>query len=163
MNMEQFMELFLTSGLRPLQLDAEFAEFEKKLTPSELTTLLMLDFYGELSMSELAKHLGAPLSTLTSMVNRLQKRKYIDRKRDIRDRRVYRVRLTSAGEEIVKRAKEKMNEMLDRVNEALTADELQHFITLALKVAKAIQHRPHQRLQKQDEAQAEARKIHIED
>ncbi|MDR6226253.1 MarR family winged helix-turn-helix transcriptional regulator [Desmospora profundinema] len=158
--MEQLMEFFLKNGLRPLQLDAQLEELEQKLTHSELTTLLFLDRYGELSMSELAAQLGAPLSTCTSIIHRLQKRKLIHRERDAKDRRIYLVKLTADGEGMVQKAKEQINAMFERVQAALTPEELQQFMFLTLKVAKAIQNEPKQIKQHK---KAEVRRIQIED
>lgn len=159
--MEQLMELFLKNGLRPFQLDCDFIELENKLTPSELSALLVLDFYGELSMSEIAHHLGSPMSTLTNMVHRLQKRNYIERYRDARDGRVYRVMLASDGKEIVQVAKKRINLMISKINEVLTPEEYEQFLTLALKVGKAIQQQPLQ--ENIERSRSTVRKIKIEE
>ncbi|SMO56658.1 MarR family winged helix-turn-helix transcriptional regulator [Melghirimyces algeriensis] len=158
--MEQLMEFFLKKGLRPFQLDTLMEELEQKLTHSELTTLLFLDYYGELSMSELAQQLGAPLSTLTSMIHRLQKRKLIQREKDLKDRRIYLVKLTADGEGVTQTAKKKINHLFDRVQMALTPQELQQFMSLAVKVAKAIQNESDQ---PQRNKETKLRNIPIED
>jgi len=159
--MDQLMELFLKNGLKPFQLDAEFEEIEKKITHSELMALLLLDLYGKQSMSDLAHHLGAPLSTLTSIIQRLQKRGYILKQKDERDRRIYLVQITDEGKTIVQLGKDKMNELMDRVTQALSAEELQQFIMLGLKVSKAIQDGPIH--SKETNQSSTIRKIQIED
>src|SRR5690554_4742236 len=139
--MQQLMELFLKNGLKPFLMDSEFDELEKQVNRSGLMTLLVLDLRREISMSDLAYELGAPLSTLTSIINRLLKKGYIERKRSDQDGRVLLVKLTDAGTAIVNEAKMNIDLQFKRIEQALAPEELQQFISLALKVAKALQNR----------------------
>lgn len=141
MNMHQLMELFLKNGLKPFLLDSEFEDLEKEVNRSDLMTMLVLDLRGEISMSDLAYELGAPLSTLTSIINRLLRKSYIERNRSNQDGRVSLVKLTSTGANLVNQAKTNIDLQFKQIEQALTPEELQHFITLALKVAKALQNR----------------------
>jgi DNA-binding MarR family transcriptional regulator len=139
--MHQLMELFLKNGLKPFLMDSEFEELEKQVNRSDLMTLLVLDLRGEISMSDLAYELGAPLSTLTSIINRLLRKDYIERKRSEQDGRVLLVRLTAGGKDLVNQAKGSIDQQFKRIEQVLTPEELQQFISLALKVAKAFQSR----------------------
>jgi DNA-binding MarR family transcriptional regulator len=137
--MEQLFELFLKSGLRPILFEPEMMELEREVSKSELFTLLMLQFRGESTTSELAADLGVPLSTFTSIGQRLSRRGLIERKRNPKDRRIILVNLTPEGRALADRARTYVELMLQRVQAALTEEELTQFISLLLKVLRAVQ------------------------
>ncbi|WP_337913006.1 MarR family transcriptional regulator [Paenibacillus arenosi] len=136
---EQLLDLFVKNGLRPLNWMPEARELEQSVNSSELSALVLLDYYEELTMSELAEHLGAPLSTITSLAKRLVRKGLIARNQSERDQRIILVRLTSEGKQLASQAKTILESSLERVQSALTADELEQFVTLALKVGRALQ------------------------
>ncbi|UUZ80099.1 MarR family transcriptional regulator [Paenibacillus sp. P26] len=74
--MQQLYELFLKSGLRPFAFMSDTLQLEQKLTRSDMSTLLILLFKGDMTMSELASVMGAPLSTMTSIAKRLEQKGY---------------------------------------------------------------------------------------
>jgi len=137
--MEQLLSLFLKHALKPLLFHSEINEIEKKVTRSELIALLMLKQRKQSTMSQLANDLGTPVSTVTNISQRLSKRGWIERKRDDNDKRVILVTLTPDGEMLADRILEVIKSIFQRVEEALTPEELQQFISLLLKVAKAVQ------------------------
>jgi len=137
--MDQMLELFLQNGLRPLSFLSETAELEREVNRSELTALLVLHFRGQLTMSALASYLGVPLSTTTSLVKRLVRKGLVDRTQSTKDQRIMNVDLTEEGMQLARKARAVMENMFERVQAALTKDELQHFLLLAMKVGKALQ------------------------
>ncbi|MFD0589038.1 MarR family winged helix-turn-helix transcriptional regulator [Paenibacillus sp. GCM10027627] len=137
--MEQMLELFVKNGLRPFHVFPEARELEKSMNSSEVSALVLLHFYGDLTMSEWAELLGAPLSTVTSLSKRLVRKGMIDRRQSEQDQRIIRVRLTAEGKELAAQVKAVMESTIARVQKALTDEELAQFVTLAVKVGKAIQ------------------------
>ncbi|NOU72823.1 MarR family transcriptional regulator [Paenibacillus sp. LMG 31458] len=137
--MQQLFELIFKNGLRPLSMFPDTTYLELQLTSSDFSTLLLLKFHGQLTMSQMADHLGAPLSTVTSIAKRLVRKGYIYREKSQQDQRIIVNRLTEDGELIAEEALGTMNVMFGRIENALTAEELQQFIHLSLKVAKALQ------------------------
>ncbi|MGO4274999.1 MarR family winged helix-turn-helix transcriptional regulator, partial [Paenibacillus sp. TAF58] len=137
--MQQLFELIFKNGLRPLSMFPDTTYLELQLTSSDFSTLLLLKFHGQLTMSQMADHLGAPLSTATSIAKRLVRKGYIYREKSQQDQRIIVNRLTEDGELIAGEALGTMNIMFGRIERALTAEELQQFIHLSLKVAKALQ------------------------
>jgi DNA-binding MarR family transcriptional regulator len=142
MRMQQLFELFFKNGLRPLSIVPDTTQLELQLTSSDFSTLLLLKFHGRLTMSEMAEYLGAPLSTVTSIAKRLVRKGYIYREKSQQDQRIIVNRLTEDGELIAEEALQIMNTMFKKIEQALTAEELQQFIHLGLKVAKALQRKP---------------------
>jgi DNA-binding MarR family transcriptional regulator len=137
--LDQMLELFLQNGLRPLSFLSETAELDREVKRSELTALLVLHFRGQLTMSALASNLGVPLSTTTSLVKRLVRKGLIDRTQSAKDQRIMNVELTGEGIKLALQARAVMEGMFARIQAALSKEELQQFLSLVVKVGKAMQ------------------------
>jgi DNA-binding MarR family transcriptional regulator len=71
---------------------------------SHIKTLHMLDDLGqEVSVKQLAEHMGLSLAGASRITDALHQRGYVDRREDERDRRAKRLRITNAGREVVER------------------------------------------------------------
>src|SRR5690606_31613864 len=103
--MHRLMDLVLKSGMRPFDFFAETAHLEQKRTRSDLTTLLLLSIRGDMTMSELAREMGAPLSSMTSIAKRLEKKGYIGRTTSAADQRVRLVTLSDEGQAIAEESR----------------------------------------------------------
>jgi len=137
--MEQMLELFLKNGLRPLSLFSETGGLEKEVNRSELSALLILHFRSEMTTSMLATELGAPLSTITSLAKRLVRKGLIERNHSTKDQRIILIRLTAKGKQLALQAKAIMENIFSRVQTILSTDELEQFLSLALKIGRALQ------------------------
>lgn len=158
--MEQLLELFFKNGLRPLNLLFDTTDLERKVNRSDLAALLMLHLHGEIGMSELAENLGAPLSTVTSLAKRLVKKGLIKRNQSTKDQRVLLVRLTDEGQRLALQARLIIENIITRVQATLSTQELDQFISLALKIGKALQSKEDLTLGLQD---TKLQKIRIDD
>jgi DNA-binding MarR family transcriptional regulator len=158
--MHQLYELFLKSGLRPFAFMTDTLHLEQKVTRSDLSTLLILLFRGNQTMSELASEMGAPLSSMTSIAARLERKGLIARNISEQDQRVKLVTLTPEGLRLAKEWEHIMLEMLGRLEKAFTPEELDEFTRLLFKAAKVFQGEGPVR---QFEAKTPTRKINIED
>lgn len=156
----QMFELFLQNGLRPLSFLSETSELEREVNRSELTALLVLHVRGKSTMSSLAGDLGAPLSTITSMVKRLVRKGLVNRYQSAKDQRIVLVELTEEGKKIALQARVIMDNMFGRIQAALSKDELTQFLSLAIKVGKALQSMESKETEKQEQ---KLRKIDIDD
>ena len=157
--MQQLFDLFIKTGLRPLAYYKETEQLEKQYTHSDLTTVLILSFRGEQPMSLLAQELGAPLSSMTSIAKRLERKGIIARKTSPQDQRVTLVTLTKAGERLAEQSKQIIQRLLLRIEEALTPEELEQFIQLSVKIGRVLQE-PASNLQAE---QPTLKRIRIED
>lgn len=95
-----------------------------EITMPQLKTLLVLYGAGPASMRELADALGAGVSTLTGIVDRLVEHGLVVREEDPRDRRVVVGRLTPEGEALIDRLLIALRDRMSRVLDRLTLDEL---------------------------------------
>jgi len=80
------------------QIDGKGDTGSPDLSVAESRLLRFLLRNGASRMCDLSVNLGYPTSTLTYMVERLRKRGYIERKRDMTDRRAIRVHLAQKAE-----------------------------------------------------------------
>jgi DNA-binding MarR family transcriptional regulator len=98
--------------------------FSSHLTLSQLKILMLLSRHGTVSGGELAGMLGVGAPALSGMVDRLVVQDLVTRTEDLHDRRVRRIGLTRAGNDliggIITAGAEKHRKLLSR----LTADEL---------------------------------------
>lgn len=67
------------------------------LSIAELHTLNAIGPYEARTMTETANLLGITVGTLTVAIDRLVKKKYVERQRDTKDRRIVRISLTRQG------------------------------------------------------------------
>lgn len=70
----------------------------KNLTITEVHTIEAIGDEGEQSMSQIAAKLGVAVATLTTAVDKLVAKGYVDRRRSQKDRRIVHVNLTHMGE-----------------------------------------------------------------
>lgn len=72
------------------------------LTGPQVTAVKMLEAFGDLSLSALSEHMSAHNSTITGLVDRMEKGALVERVRSTEDRRVVLIRLTDHGREIAR-------------------------------------------------------------
>lgn len=120
-----FRQMSLAPGSKSLQ--------KIKTTPQEGRALGWLNQHGPALMSELADFMDIPLSTATSVVNRLVEKKQVTRQRSEEDRRIVRVHLTPAGQRLSQRMLEVHLEASKLLLEKLSRDEQESLIALITK------------------------------
>ena len=103
------------------------------LTHNDLRVMESLDRNGVLTMRELAEALSLPMSTLTSIANKLVKNKYIDRVRIDEDRRVVQVQPTKLGRKMIDLRKNAHTSVSEELLKSLTDSEQQEFLRLFKK------------------------------
>lgn len=160
--MEKLLELFLGGGLPFALILPDFLELDRQFAKSDLVALFLLHRRGQATMSQLAMDLGAPLSTVTGLVNRLARRELVTRQRDPGDRRAIVVELTPQGRVIAGHLQTALQGLFARIQSSLTPDELTQLINLVQKVLRAMQSVPLAEAAQPDR-ENKARKIIIED
>ena len=115
------------------------------ITGPQLWALKTISKNESLSLGELSKRMYLHPSTITGLIDRLEKNAYVQRERDQKDRRVIYVQLTPKGKKIVKRApnpiqgkmvyglgklrKEELNSIYDSVKKLVEIMEAQNVKT----------------------------------
>ncbi len=73
------------------------------ITAPQLWALKTISQHGNPSQGELSEKMYLHPSTITGVVNRLEKKGYVERDRNQKDRRVVKVRLTAKGKTLAKK------------------------------------------------------------
>jgi DNA-binding MarR family transcriptional regulator len=89
------------------------------------------------SQQALARHLGTPATRLVALVDGLEQRGLVERRRNPDDRRLYAVHLTDAGDAFMKKLGRVAREHDDALLDGLDADERTQLRTLLTRVAEA--------------------------
>lgn len=103
------------------------------ITSPQFDALLFLHREGDMPMGFLCDRMSLACSTVTDLVDRMEKGGYVARERDQTDRRVIRVRLLPRGEEMVDKVMAARIDYLARLMVDLPADERTRVIS-ALEV-----------------------------
>lgn len=90
---------------------------------SQFNVLLAIEENGPLTMGQLCKKLFTACSTATDLVNRLERKKLVERIRDDKDRRIVRVHLLPKGKKVVQAYIADRRDFLDRVLEEFPSNE----------------------------------------
>lgn len=111
------------------------------LSITELHTIETIGMYNERTMSDVAHDLEITVGSLTTAINKLIKKGYVERKRIEEDRRVVLVSLTESGKKVFDVHSVFHKEMIDEIMENFNGDELE-LLTKALgKVNKFFEHK----------------------
>ena len=107
-----------------------------KLTDNELAVMQILEWKPEATVSMIAGYLGIPLSKLTSVINRMEKKDILVRKKFPDDNRVIKLEFTEAGEKIFLKRKEAKKSIYKYIFHALENDiERKTLIKLLEKIS----------------------------
>jgi DNA-binding MarR family transcriptional regulator len=111
------------------------------VTPTQLSVLKLLHEIGDLSLGSLSKEIRAHNSTVTGIVDRMEAAGLVERARSEEDRRVWIIRLTTAGRKVAERAQVSPWDTLRDAIEALSPSELEKLMVLLKKVAERVQNK----------------------
>ncbi len=120
------------------------------LTSAQIKLLTCFSNKAELTMTELSNNLAVSMPTMTAMVDRLVNSKMVERERNNIDRRVVRVKLTDAGEKILKKLVRIRRKEMEKILMNLSEGEMESYLTsievVARLLAKARQKRDIERI-----------------
>lgn len=93
------------------------------ITIPQFSALQILVYNGELTIGELSQKMALACSTITDLVDRMEKNELVARKKDEKDKRVVRIEVLPKGHEIMKKVLEKRVKFLDSKIVDLTEEE----------------------------------------
>ena len=147
----QFLEQLLTPGRLldgsrqdyafGLRIDRLYdsSEHLKKITPVELHVLKLVCERPDLILKEIREELGIPQSTLTSAIDRLEKRGLVRRVISDRDRRSFVPEVTAAGRRVQKEHDRIDEQVAARLLDLLdTEEEREAFLRMLTKISKKL-------------------------
>ncbi len=107
-----------------------------KITLQQYLALNMLIKKGRCMVSDLSKNLGVALSTMTELVDRLAKKQFVKKIKDLKDRRIVWINLTEKGTKIIQEINRKKQKYILNVLEKLTEKERKLLIDILERISQ---------------------------
>lgn len=128
---------------------------------NELLAIVFIYRRENVNMSEVAEYINAPLNTVTGVINRLEKKQIVERKRDLKDKRVVNISLTEKGKELYEEEKKEIIYYVKEIYRTLTEEEKSLIMSIAGKVISVLKSGKTKR-NEQEKKEKRVRKIIIE-
>jgi DNA-binding MarR family transcriptional regulator len=107
------------------------------LTPAQVGVLRVVAQRPGLSQQALATELGVVPSKVVSLVDALEERGVLERRRDPADRRLYALHLSESAQELLRRVRDTVRQHDQELTSALTPDERGQLAALLGRIADA--------------------------
>ncbi|CDM70326.1 Hypothetical protein CM240_3209 [Clostridium bornimense] len=121
--------------------NAKFSEIEerysllKQFSTSEISIIRIVSENDDVIIKDIIDALKVPKSTLTSIIDRLERKNIIVRDISVRDRRSYKLKLTKEGVKVQKEHEEFENQCLKKILISLdTNEEREQLLSLLGKI-----------------------------
>ncbi|NUP04946.1 MAG: MarR family transcriptional regulator [Polyangiaceae bacterium] len=111
---------------------------EVGLTGPQLTVIKLLDTFGDLSLSTLSERIRAQNSTVTGIIDRMEREGLVLRERSTSDRRVVFIRLTPKGRQLAKDIVVEPMEIFRTVLSTLSRDDTRDLMRILSKLQKRV-------------------------
>jgi DNA-binding MarR family transcriptional regulator len=140
---EEIKDWFVTSMLRFVNAVKGESEACSEIcggfNEKELQVVVFVGQNTNVKMTDISENLNSPLSTLTSVVDKLVEKKFLTRVHSVEDRRVVNVTLTPKGKSSYKTFVNRKNIMAEKILSLYTIDEQGVFIEFLGKMSSAIE------------------------
>jgi len=104
------------------------------ITPPQFELMVKLYFSGDMNQTELAKSLYSAKSTVSDILERLEKRRFVKRNRKEGDKRIAMVTLTDKGKAVIEAVIDERVKYLEKLVDNLTPSEKKHFLNVLEKL-----------------------------
>jgi DNA-binding MarR family transcriptional regulator len=135
---DQVLEAILYLYTESRRLTKELAR-RAELTGPQLTVIKMLQAVGDLSLSELSERIRAQNSTVTGIIDRMERESLVVRSRSTEDRRVVHIKLTEKGARIAREIDVEPMEVLRDALAGLSPGESRDLMRILTKIARRVQ------------------------
>jgi len=117
--------------------DSQLKEFG--LTPCQFEVLMTLWEEENILLSELGRRVSRDGPTITGVIDRMERKMLVKRKRDSNDRRVVKVVLTAKSNGLKEQLSVTKKQILERITESLTSKEINQLEALLLKMINNVE------------------------
>lgn len=105
---------------------------------NEVLTILFMYRKKVSNVSEIAEYIEAPLNTATGVINRLEKKNIVERRRDSEDKRVVKIILTENGEQLCSHERDVIASYVRKIMAVLDDEEKAASVGIINKIIKAL-------------------------
>ena len=136
-DVDQVLEAILYLYKESRRITKELAK-RAVLTGPQLTVVKLLEAFGDLSLSELSDKIRAQNSTVTGIIDRMERENLVTRERSKEDRRVVYIKLTQKGCDLAREIPVEPMEVFKSALETLSQQEMKDLLRIMTKVAKRV-------------------------
>ncbi len=136
-DVDQVLEAIIYLYTESRRITKELAK-RADLTGPQLTVVKLLEQVGDLSLSELSDKIRAQNSTVTGIIDRMEREGLVLRERSKEDRRVVHIKLTAKGHTLAKEIPVEPMEIFKGALESLSVQEMRDLMRIMTKVAKRV-------------------------
>ena len=111
------------------------------LTGPQLTVIKMLESFGDISLSSLSERIRAQNSTVTGIIDRMEREGLVRRERSTSDRRVVYIRLSEKGAQLARQIEIEPMEIFRSALSCLTRDDVRDLLRILIKMQKRVRAR----------------------
>lgn len=111
---------------------------EVGLTGPQLTVIKLLESFGDLSLSSLSERIRAQNSTVTGIIDRMEREGLVVRERSKTDRRVVLIKLSDKGSELARSIQVEPMEIFRTALMSLERSDLEDLLRILGKVQKQV-------------------------
>ena len=111
----------------------------ERITFSQYSVLLALSRNGPMQMSKLGEHMLVAPANVTGLVDRMEKKGYVRRRKDEKDRRLYVIEQTERGSLIFTSISGRFRQYAGSLGSSLNHDELESTLAALRKVRAEVQ------------------------
>lgn len=111
------------------------------LTGPQLTVIKLLESLGDLSLSSLSERIRAQNSTVTGIIDRMEREGLVRRERSTTDRRVVFIRLTDKGEKLARQIQVEPMEIFRSALVGLPIADLRELLRILTKIQRCVRAR----------------------
>jgi MarR family 2-MHQ and catechol resistance regulon transcriptional repressor len=112
---------------------------KERITFSQYSVLLALSRNGPMQMNKLGEHMLVAPANVTGLVDRMERKGYVRRKRDERDRRLHVIEETERGSRIFKSISSRFRQYTGNFGSTLTHEELDSTLAALRKVRMEVE------------------------
>jgi MarR family transcriptional regulator, organic hydroperoxide resistance regulator len=110
----------------------------RAITMPQIAVMNYIEHNSFCKVSDISKFFTVKLSSATGMVDRLEKEKYVNRKKDKNDNRIVRLNLTAGGKNILSKMMKIKREHAAYILKALSKNERDCLVGLMEKIANSV-------------------------
>ncbi len=136
-DVDQVVETILYLYTESRRITKELAR-RADLTGPQLTVVKILEQIGDLSLSELSERIRAQNSTVTGIIDRMEREGLVTRERSREDRRVVYIKLTPKGRKLAEEIPVEPMVVFKGALESLSAQEMKDLMRILTKLAKRV-------------------------
>jgi len=108
------------------------------LTGPQLTVIKLLEELGDLSLSSLSERIRAQNSTVTGIIDRMEREGLVKRERSTTDRRVVYIRLSEKGQTLAREIQVEPMEIFRGALTSLSHEDLAALLSILTKLQKSV-------------------------